>query len=1256
MKKKPNNTKLILFVFGIFSACIIIGGVWWYGNQKKLVRQNWEETLGHITELKRNQIVEWRQDRLNDALVISQWGLLSTFFQDQARLQGETQELVSRLQTILSLDDYANIRLINAKGEDVLNVGEKHPGTIHESTHRLFQEALTKKKAVLGDFYRDQVRQTVRLDLIAPVAIRRNHRDEVAGVIIFNIDTGKFLYPLIQSWLTPSPTAETFLIKPEGDAVVILNELRHTKGTPLALRVPLTEKRHPVARAVEGWQGAMEGIGFRGVEVLAVTRSIPETPWQIVSKIDTEEMYQPLYREARLIITGVVALILMVGAVLGWILAIQRKWHYETLYHLERERQALLSHFEYLVKYANDIILLMDQDGNLIEVNDRAAAAYGYTRETLLQLNIRDIVPEAEVPALYQWSQELLAEQGKIYEGYHRRQDGSIFPVEVSVNLIQVEGRQYVQEIVRDISNRKQTGAELALHTTRLQALVDLHQLASAPREEILDFALEAVCSTLQSEFSFIGLINEDESEMTIHRWSKQVMDECSMANKPIHFPVAKAGRWADCIRLRQAVVVNDYPAPHPGNKGLPEGHAPIRRFLAVPVLDDRRVVAMAAVANKATDYTTDDINALSSLLNKMWEILRHREMAEALQESNEYLNNLINYANAPIIVWDPDFVVTRFNRAFEHLSGYKASEVIGQKLFFLLPEEYQEKFLNQLSYVMRGESWESQEIPILRRDGEIRTVLWNSANIYGSRGDAIIATIAQGQDISKRKQAEEAFHVLVTNAPIGIFILRGLKFVMVNPGFENITGYKAEEILGRDSLSLVVPEYRRMVRQKALKMLKGELDLPIEFPIIIKNGETKWVMEKITSTIYQDQRTALGYFLDISERKNLESQFLQAQKMEAVGRLAGGVAHDFNNMLNVVIGYCELMSRDLSPQDPLVGYLAEIRKAAERAASLTDQLLAFSRKKISVLKFMNLNDHLAGMQTLIERLIGEDIEVLLVLDPALGTVKTDPAHIDQIVMNLVINARDAMPMGGKLTIETANVYLDESYTDSHSYVIPGPYVMLAISDSGQGMDAATRERIFEPFFTTKEMGHGAGLGLSTVYGIVKQSGGHIQVYSEIGAGATFKIYLPQVEEAVSVVPETKPTTLNLHGSETILVVEDEEVLRDLIDRSLKLYGYTVLSARNGGDALLLCENHPARIHILLTDVVMPQMNGRDLAGRLRTLRPDLKVLFMSGYTDNVIVHHGILEPEISFIQKPFRLTELLEKIREILEEENNKS
>jgi PAS domain S-box-containing protein len=625
------------------------------------------------------------------------------------------------------------------------------------------------------------------------------------------------------------------------------------------------------------------------------------------------------------------------------------------------------------------------------------------------------------------------------------------------------------------------------------------------------------------------------------------------------------------------------------------------------------------------------------------------RQTQEELEAAVTRYADFYDFAPVAYLTLDERGLILEANLTATTMLGVERRRLLQQPVTNFIVKEDRNIYFRHRRQLFENQGTEHYELKMVRKDC---TPFWAGiatiAALDSNNARLCKATIS---DITERKRAEEAFQVLVNKAPMGIFIVQDGKFQMVNPGLEITTGYSAQELLDHDSLKLVSPDYRKMIRENAEQMLKGELDLPYEFPIITKSGETRWVMEKITATIYQGKPATLGYFIEITEHKNLESQFLQAQKMEAVGRLAGGVAHDFNNLLSVILGYSDLVNRELHQHDPLAHYLGEIVKASDRATTLTRQLLAFSRKTILAPQILNLNDHLEGLEKMLARLIGADIEIRLVLDSALGAVNADPGHVEQIVMNLAVNARDALPRGGKLTLETANVYLDEDYARRHTYVTPGHYVMLAVTDNGQGMDAVTQARVFEPFFTTKEVSRGTGLGLSTVYGLVKQNGGHVEVYSEVGHGTTFKVYLPQIQEAVPAISEAKPVARDLHGSETILVVEDEDMLRESICRSLKIYGFTVLAARHGGEAVLLCERHPEPIHLLLTDVVMPQMNGCDLADRLIPLRPDMKVLYMSGYTENSIVHHGVLDPDIFFIAKPFRIKTLMGKIREILTE-----
>jgi PAS domain S-box-containing protein len=510
-------------------------------------------------------------------------------------------------------------------------------------------------------------------------------------------------------------------------------------------------------------------------------------------------------------------------------------------------------------------------------------------------------------------------------------------------------------------------------------------------------------------------------------------------------------------------------------------------------------------------------------------------------------------------------------------------------------------------------------------------------------------------QQLEALRASEEKYRLLVSNIPAVVF--KGYADDTVDffdDKIEALTGYAKEDFLSRRLkwTDIILEEDSKGFRKVLIDAFKSDKSYVRDYRVKTKDQRVIWIQER--GRIFFDQEDRIshidGVFFDITERKTLEAQLVQAQKMEAVGRLAGGLAHDFNNLLTAISGYGELMLWEFPEDAPRRGYLEEIIRTTERASALTRQLLAFSRKQIIQPRIINLNELISKMEKMLRRLLGEDLDLITLLDPALAAVKADPGQMDQVIMNLAVNAREAMPRGGLLTIETENVFLDETYARDHLEVIPGPYVMLAVSDTGIGMDAATQAHIFEPFFTTKEPGKGTGLGLSTVHGIVKQSGGHIWFYSEPGKGTTFKIYLPRVEEAAMPLHPVAAPATSLRGPETILVAEDNEGLRRVICQTLRLYGYTVLEARHGNEAILVFGRHKGPIHLVLTDVVMPGMSGGELMERLSPFGRKAKVLFMSGYTEDTLPLRSLLAAGVPFLEKPFKSTDLVQKVREVLD------
>lgn len=959
----PHQPQLLFLIFILIAS---ISGVTYYYDYTQ--RQAHQRRMGRqilaVTDVKVRQVAEWRDERIGNARLLMNNPMATRGLERIVAGATSGAERAAALEWLKALcrpTAFANAIVTDRQGRVVLLAN----GTYGDAQHirQRARDALDARDVILDDI--PLVSNTPHMGMRIPL---RTAPDAPAfGVLMLGIEPGAYLFPLIERWPNQRSSAEVFLVRRDGDAVVYLNPGRFQTEQTKPMRLPVDRPDLPAAMAVRGLSGIVTGVDYRGKPVLAALRRIPDSSWYIEAKIDSDDLGPAAIWSSTMVGLSAICIVLAAAAWGAFLWRRQQVRFYRDRYTAELERRALVGHYDYLTRFANDIILLMDEAGRIIEANDRAVDAYGYRREELIGMNVRQIRAPEELAALEgQW--ERTGEHGSLlFETLHQRRDGSVMPVEVSSRTVEIQGAVFRQSIIRDITERRR--AQLALE---------------------------------QSEARF------------------------------------------------------------------------------------RKVVESAPEA-----------------------IIVERE-------------GVIQYANLV---------------ALRLLGVTSPSDVVGRELDdFIHPDEREDS----------------------RRRAEI---------------------------VSQR---------------------------------------------------IAVPFVeRRYVRPDGEIITAENSAVPID---------------------YDRQPASLIFFRDISERKKneaervqLEAQLRQAQKMESIGRLAGGVAHDFNNHLTVINGYCDMLLRDAAADDPVREPLEEIRTAGERASALTQQLLAFSRKQMAEPKPLRLNDVVIEAERMLRRLIGEDIDVLTRLSPDPAVVMADRGQMNQVLMNLAVNARDAMPRGGRLIIETGSAEVDELYVSLHPEAKPGLYATLSVSDSGVGMTPDTLQRIFEPFFTTKATGRGTGLGLATVYGIVKQGGGWIRVYSEVGKGTHFQLFLPCAECAAPE-PAGLPDQAGQRGSETVLVVEDQAEVRHLTMAILGKHGYRLLDASDGATALKIGAEYPDRIDLLLTDVVMPGMNGRELADRLVELRPGLKVLYTSGYTAEAIGREGVLEHGVAYLPKPFSVSDLTAKVREVID------
>jgi len=906
-------------------------------------------------------------------------------------------------------------------------------------------------------------------------------------------------------------------------------------------------------------------------------------------------------------------------------------------------------------------------DGRLIAANPSLARMFGFESPEEM------IEAVASIGSNLYYNPEdrkiwlkLMEEKGGLndYRIRGKKKDGTPFWFSINSSVIKDdEGRiVYFVSTLKDITENISEERKNKINILILQTLLDLHQISHESIKDIKKFIVEKLIEITGSKLTYIGFVNEDETVLKTTIWSENILDICRLNHGSLEFDIKKGGLWAEPVRQKRAIIVNNYEEQSTLKKYLPNDHIPIKRFMGIPIFDKDRVVMLGCFANKEEPYDESDVMHVKLLLQGFWNFTTLDKVQRNLRESELKYRSLFENANDAIFLLKDNIFIDCNSKTLE-IFKCKKEDIIGKTPYEFSPpvqtngRHSNEKAIEKIRLALKGNP-QSFEWTHCTLDG---TPFYTEVSLNSLIIEKEIYLQALVRDITERKKAEELirfererYALLVENFPYGVVLVdKNGRFVYVNKKWVEMFGYEPGEIPdGKTWFKKAYPdpEYRKTVLDAWLKDMAdiriGERR-PRIFNVVCKDGTVK-----ITSyiTVLVENNLFITTAQDITDYKKTEEQFLQAQKMEAIGRLAGGIAHDFNNMLTVILGHAQLGLMNLDPLNPIYHRFVEIENAARRSAELTKNLLAFARKQPISPKTLNLNTTIEDMLKMLKRLIGENIELRWFPGEDIWPVRFDPAQLNQVIMNLVVNARDAIEDVGAITIETENVILDESYCRNHLGFYPGEFVMLAISDNGAGMDKEVLAHIFEPFFTTKDVDKGSGLGLSTVYGIIKQNNGFINAYSEPNKGTTFKIYTPrytgngkreQVKEDMDVL---------MGKGETVLLVEDEKDVLELCSRMLEELGYRVISANGPNEAIKEVQEYTGVIHLLLTDVIMPEMNGKELAKAIRDIRPDIRCLFMSGYTNNAIIHNGIIMEGITYIQKPFSLHELSIKVRQALD------
>jgi PAS domain S-box-containing protein len=1172
-----------LLVTAVVAALLLVltGGYWYYRSEYNQARGDAMERLGAIAALKADQVAGWRQDRLNDARELTE----SPFLADGVARYLQTPEgdaaaaMSARLRSIQRQHQYARVLLLDTEGHVRLSL--TGATDVCADLGPAVAQALRMKSPAMTDLHACTALPVAHLDVVAPIVEGARADGTAIGAIVTSNDAAEFLYPLIESWPTPSRSAETQLVRKDGDAAIFLSPLRHDPNATLRLRVPLTQATSPAVMAVTGRTGMVEGTDYAGNEVVSVLLPVPSSPWFMVAKVDSDEVFAEWRSRAVLILLlglGLVSVVLG-SAFIAWQQAVRR--HYGELYRAEADRRAAVERHSITLKSIGDAVIATDGAGHVQLMNPVAEALTGWTEADARNRPLTDvfrILDESTREPLDNPVDRVLRERATVMLSNHAvlvSKDGVERPIADS-------GAPILDE------SGAVTGAVLVFRDQTVERAKD-----RALRES----------RDLLRESQHIGGLGSYVLDIASGQWtSSDVLDDIFGIDATFDRSVEG---WTLLIHPDDRTMMADYLANDVVGRGQPFDKQ--YRILRLRDGVERWVYGRGRLAY-------DDRKVPIRMHGTIQDITEHKRLQQAIEQRIVALTKPLEVGG--VVPFDELFDLNEFQRVqdeFAAATGVASIVTHPDGTPITKPSN----FTRLCSEIIRGTER-------------------GRANCY--RSDAVI-----GCPDPRGPVVQPCLSGGLWDAGASVTV-----------GEHHIANWLIGQVRDATQTEEGMRAYARTIGADETATIAAFHDVPSmsreRFGSVAKALHT--LARQLSTSAYQNvqqarfiaERTAAE-----AERERLQSQLTQSQRMESVGRLAGGVAHDFNNMLGAILGYTELALDRVLPSDPLYADLLEIQKAGQRSAELTQQLLAFARKQTIAPRVIDLNETVEGLLKMLRRLIGENIDLRWHPGAGLSPIKVDPSQINQILANLCVNARDAIEGIGHITLETADVSIDDAFVNAHPGAAAGDFVRLTVTDDGSGMSPEVMSHLFEPFFTTKRLGEGTGLGLATVYGIVKQNDGFILVSSELDQGTTFDICLPRWKGAVMPAPVNATPAPLPGGHEVVLLVEDEPTMLRAAQSSLTSLGYTVLSASTPASALHLAYGHAGPIDVLLTDVVMPEMNGRDLAARLQASRPGLVCVYMSGYTANVIAHRGVLDEGVLFIQKPFSISALAEKMREAI-------